>query len=165
MKPWVTESLANRIKIRDKLARLANKGRINKEIYTGFRNILTTQLRNAKSNYFKSEFTKYDGNIKKTWEIINSNIRKTFRENTINLKDNENEIKLDEVPNKFIEYFSNIRNSTLRKNAASYLKNRNLNSFFMIPIVSAEVENAISNLKSSGSIFSISSAVLEETKL
>ena len=34
----------------------------------------------------------------------------------------------------------------------------------MIPIISAEVENAISNLKSSGSIFSFSSAVLEETK-
>ena len=34
----------------------------------------------------------------------------------------------------------------------------------MIPIVSKEVEDAISSLKSSGSIFSISASVLEEVK-
>lgn len=102
LKPWVTEILAKRIKIRDKLARLSNKGRIDKEIYTVFRNSLTTQLRNAKANYFHSEFFKHDGNIKKTWEIINSSIKKSFRAKTINLKENENTIQLNAVPNKFI---------------------------------------------------------------
>ena len=170
LKPWVTVSLANRIKIRDKLARLANKGRINREHYTRFRNTLTAQLRNAKANYFNSEFTKYDGNIKKTWEIINSNIKKTYRNKTISLKDNDNLIKLDDVPNKFIDYFSNIASNLVseiapeERDASFYLKNRNLNSFFMIPIVSKEIENTINSLKSSSSIFSYSAAVLEETK-
>ena len=170
LKPWVTDSLANRIKIKDKLARLYNKGRLDKEIYTGFRNILTTQLRNAKANYFHSEFTKYEGNSKKTWELINSNIKKTFRDKTINLKENDNTIKLEAVPNKFIDYFSNIATDLVSeigpsdRNAASYLKDRNINSFFMVPIVNTEIEIAISSLKSSGSIFSISAAVLEDTK-
>ena len=119
---------------------------------------------------FHSEFTKHDGNIKKTWEIINSNIRKSLRSNTINLKENENDINIEAVPNKFIEYFANIANQLVSKispveiNATSYLKNRNANSFFMIPIVSKEVEDAICSLKSSGSIFSISASVLEEVK-
>ncbi len=170
LKPWVTETLAKRIKIRDKLARLSNKGRIDKEIYTVFRNSLTTQLRNAKANYFHSEFFKHDGNIKKTWEIINSSIKKSFRAKTINLKENENTIQLNAVPNKFIDHFSNIASNLVSKiapadrHAASYLKNRNLDSFFMIPIISKEVEIAISCLKSSGSIFSISTAVLEDAK-
>ena len=170
LKPWVTETLANRIKIKDKLARLYNKGRLNKEIYTGFRNILNTQLRKAKANYFHSEFTKYEGNTKKTWEIINRNIKKSFRDKTINLKENENTIQLDAVPHKFIDYFSNIASQLVSeiapsdRNAASYLKDRNINSFCMVPIVSKEVEIAISSLKSSGSIFSISAAVLEDTK-
>ena len=170
LKPWVTESLANRIKIKDKLARLSNKGRINKEIYTRFRNLLTTQLRNAKANHFHSEFTKNDGNIKKTWEIINSSIKKTFRNKTIQLKENENNIRSDLVPNKFIDYFSNIASNLVSevtpadRDALSYLKDRNLNSFFMVPIVSEEIVTGISSLKSSGSIFSISAAVLEDTK-
>ena len=137
LKPWVTESLAKRIKIRDKLARLSNKGRINKEIYTQFRNTLTSQLRIAKANHFHSEFNKYDGNIKKTWEIINSNIKKSIRNKTINIKVNENAINLDAVPNKFIEHFTNITTDLVAeiapadRNATSYLKNRNLNSFFL----------------------------------
>ena len=170
LKTWVTETLANRIKIKDKLAKLYNKGRLSKEIYTGFRNILNTQLRKAKANYFHSEFTKYQGNTKKTWEIINSNIKKSFRDKTINLKEDENTIQLDAVPNKFIDYFSNIASQLVSeiapsdRNAESYLKDRNFNSFFMVPIVNKEVEIAISSLKSSGSIFSISAAVLEDTK-
>ena len=54
--------------------------------------------------------------------------------------------------------------SPSEKNAASYLKNRNSNSFLMIPIVSKEIENAITQLKSSSSLLSISSAVLDCVK-
>ena len=149
LKPWVSESLAKRIKIKDRLARQFNKGRINKDIYTRFRNLLTTQLRNAKANHFHSEFSKYDGNIKKTWELINNNIKKSFRNKTINLKEHENTIKVEDIPNRFINHFSNIANNLAsdiapsNRNASSYLKNRNANSFFMVPIVSKEVETAI----------------------
>ena len=76
LKPWVSEILVQRIKIRDKLPRKSNKGIIARDTYTRFRNKLTSQLRTAKSNYYKSEFSKCHGNGKKTWAIINSNIRK-----------------------------------------------------------------------------------------
>ena len=133
MKPWVSDLLVKRIKMKDKLAKLHSKGRIDKEIFTRFRNLLTTQLRNAKSKYFQSEFTKNKGNIKKTWQIINSNIRKSLRTRTINLKENENAVSKDAVPNKFSEYFSNIADQLVSEiepsnfNVSSYLKNRNIN--------------------------------------
>ena len=153
LKPWVSEILVQRIKIKDRLARKFNKGKIARDIYTRFRNKLTSQLRTAKSNYYKSEFLKCHGNGKKTWAIINSNIRKKIRPSIVNLKENEDILNVEAVPNKFIEYFSNIASqlvsevSPSEKNAASYLKNRNLNSFFMIPILSKEVENGITQLK------------------
>ena len=170
LKPWVSENLVRRIKIRDNLARKYNKGRIARDTYTRFRNKLTSQLRTAKSNYFKSEFAKCHGNGKKTWAIINNNIRKTIRTNNVKLKENENFLNTDAVPNKFIDYFSNIASQLASevapsdKNAASYLKNRNSNSFFMIPIVNKEVETAITQLKSSSSLLSISTSILECVK-
>ena len=170
LKPWVSENLVRRIKIRDNLARKYNKGRIARDTYTRFRNKLTSQLRTAKSNYFKSEFAKCHGNGKKTWAIINNNIRKTIRTNNVKLKENENFLNADAVPNKFIDYFSNIASQLASevapsdKNAASYLKNRNSNSFFVIPIVDKEVETAITQLKSSNSLLSISTSILECVK-
>ena len=162
--------MIKRIKIKDKLAKLFKQGRINKEIFTRFRNKLTSQLRNAKSQYFQLEFRKSEGNIKKTWKIINSNIRKTLRNKNINLKENENEINTAAVPNKFSDYFSNIADQLVseitpaNRNESYYLKTKNINSFFMIPIVGKEIELSISALKSSGSYFSISSSVLENVK-
>ena len=56
LKPWVTESLVRRIKIRDRLGRLASKGRIDREVFTRFRNQITAQLRKAKAKHYESEF-------------------------------------------------------------------------------------------------------------
>ena len=45
-----------RIKIRDRLGRLASKGRIDREVFTRFRNQITAQLRKAKAKHYESEF-------------------------------------------------------------------------------------------------------------
>ena len=70
LKPWVSDSLVRKIKIKGNLLKLSNKGIVNREIYTRFKNILTTQLRQAKANYFDKEYDKCEGNVKKTWNII-----------------------------------------------------------------------------------------------
>ena len=75
LKPWVTPSLVKRLKIRDTLGRLAGKGRINRKIYTDFRNKVTKQLRELKNKYYNQEFENSNGSIKKTWNIINSSIK------------------------------------------------------------------------------------------
>ena len=49
-KPWVTTILAKRIKIKDKLGLLSDKGRIDRKVYKDFRNLLTKQLQEAKKN-------------------------------------------------------------------------------------------------------------------
>ena len=64
-KPWVNEILINRMKIRDKLNKLANKNRIDRKIFTVFRNQVTSQLRQAKTKYYEEQFKIFDNNIKK----------------------------------------------------------------------------------------------------
>ena len=48
LKPWVSENLIRRIKIRDNLARKYNKGKIARDTYTRFRNklLLSSELLN-----------------------------------------------------------------------------------------------------------------------
>ena len=46
--------------------------------------------------------------IKYKWEIINSNIKKKNKSNMVILKENDSPIRSEAIPNKFIEYFSNI---------------------------------------------------------
>ena len=79
LKPWVSPSLTKKIKIKDNLGRLASKGKIDRETFTRFRNQLTTQLRLAKAKYYETEFLKHEGDIKGTWKIINSSVKKQIK--------------------------------------------------------------------------------------
>ena len=71
-KPWINQTLVNRIKMREKLRRQSNKGRIDRKIYTDFRNDLTAQIRKAKASFFENKFNLCKGNIKETWKTIRS---------------------------------------------------------------------------------------------
>ena len=73
--------MINRIKVRDRLNKLSSKGRIDRKIYTKFRNDLTKQLRDAKATYFSQQFDKCKNNIKKTWQIINNTTKKRIKSN------------------------------------------------------------------------------------
>ena len=170
-KPWINQALVNRIKIRDKLGKLANKGRINRDTYKRFRNILTQQIRESKSNYFNAQFDNCKNNIKKTWKIINNTTKKGKLANKTILCENENIIDSKDVPNMFIDYFSNIANQLVSEippteiTAESYLSNTKYSSFFMFPKDNQEVESAIMNLKNSGSgVYKVSALVLKDVK-
>ena len=171
LKPWISQVLVNRIKIRDKLFKLSIKGRIDRNIYTQFRNLLTKQIRDAKATYFNNQFDNCKNDIRKTWKIINSNTRKKIRNSQIKIYENENVIANGAVPNKFINYFSNIATTLVSEipevdvSAESYLNNFNHNSFFMSPIVSPEIESAIMNLKDNGGgVYKVSTLVLKDVK-
>ena len=170
-KPWVNQVLVNRIKIRDKLGKLSSKGRIDRRIYKQLRNILTKQIGEAKATYFNSQFDKCKSNIRKTWKIINNTTKKHKISGQTIIFENENVVKNEDVPNKFIDYFSNIANKLVSEippvdvSTESYLSNSNYSSFFMSPIVKQEVESAIKKLKDNGSgVYKISTIVLKDVK-
>ena len=131
LKPWVTPSLVRRLKIRDNLGKLASKGRINRKTYTDFRNKVTKQLRELKATHYNSEFENSKGSIKSTWDIINTCIKKRNLYQKVSLCDNESIIKAEDIPNKFIDYLSNIPEKLVSElpnsntNVNSYLRKTN----------------------------------------
>ena len=154
--PWVTPALTKCISIRYKLGRLANKGRIDKEIYKRFRNRVTMELRKAKSSFYSTKFSVCKGDMKKTWGTINETIRKRKLNSKISLLEDDNIINDTVIPNKFCNYFTNIAEKLVgdipvgQTNPVSFLRNRNNNSFFVSPITTTEIGNAISDLKDNG---------------
>ena len=173
LKPWVNLTLISRMKIRDRLAKLANKNIIDRKTFTDFRNSLTKQLRDAKAQYFEDKFKETNGNTKGTWNIINKAIKPNKKTiNNISIVENDISIDKSQIPNKFIEYFTTKVDKLtsqlpkIDRNPSSFLKNRVPNSFFMTPINEQEVANSINSIKDNGNkINIISSNVLKESKL
>ena len=171
-KPWVTETLINKTKERDKLHKLAGKSETNWKKYTDFRNRLTTEFRQAKAKYFEEQFERNANNVKKTWEVINSAIRSKRTFSKISLTDDDNnEITESLIPNKCIDYYTNIA-SQLTSNipqtqhdAASYLQDKITQDFTISPICPNEIITVIDDLKDNGNkVNTIATCVLVESK-
>ena len=171
LKPWITDDIIRRIDIKNSLSKLASKGRIDPKVYSRFKNKVTSQIRRAKAQYYDQEFVKCEGDVKKTWKIINNNIRNKIKNHNITIHENNQIVERANTPNKFINYFSNIPNElvanipTVDTNFNSFLKNRLSNSFYVSSITDIEIEKAIDGLKlSGGGVNSISTNVLKEVK-
>ena len=120
--------LIKRIKIRDNLAKLYKKQRIDKKIFTDFRNLLNRQIRDAKETFYNNKFEENKGNIKKTWDTINNVIKTNSKINQeIIINEDNNEVHKNDVPNKFVNYFTNIADKLISElpssntSATSYL--------------------------------------------
>ena len=168
LKPWITDSLVRKIKIKGNLLKLSTKGVVDRDIYNRFRNSLTTQIRQAKATYFDKEFDKCGGNVKKTWNIINANIKNRVKNTKISIQEENRLLDSSELPNKFNNYFSNIANELVSNiphehtGFNSYLINRLPNSFYMHEISNNEIIDAINDLKNCNGINQISTTVLKE---
>ena len=169
--PWITDCLVRRIKIKENLASLSDKGRIDRVIYTRFKNKLTALLRKAKAKHYDREFVKCKGDIKKTWKIINDTIKKNIKNSNIIIQDDEHTNEMSQIPNKFNDYFSNIPQELVSNIQAvdndfnTYIKNRIPNSFYMSNITHKELEDAIEGLKlNGGGVDKLSTSILKEIK-
>ena len=171
LKPWITNEMVDQIKYKHALARLYNKGRIDKKSYTNFKNRLTKVLREAKIEYFANEFSKKEGDIKGTWQVINKSIKNRTKNKNIVVKENEYIVNKKYLPNKFIKYFISVPYSLVSKvrsvdiDILHFLSNRPRNTFFFSPIINKDIESVIKNLKNNNGIHNISTIVLKEIML
>ena len=105
---------------------------------------------------------------KKTWNIINANIKNRIKNNKISIQEDNRILDSSELPNKFNNYFSNIANelvSNIHQDQVgfkTFLKNRLPNSFFMYETSNKEIIDAINGLKSCNGINQISTTVHKE---
>ena len=167
--PWVTDTLIQKIKNRDKLYKAASKKRISKDVYTNYRNKLTADLKKTKAKYYENEFKKNSANLKKTWSIINDVLKPKKANNAINLiNEHGNKLQEQNVSTKFVDYFTSIAENLTNQmpnsnsNPEDYLTNRNPNTFVYSPTTDKNVSDVINDLKDNGvGIYKISNSVLK----
>ena len=84
--PWLTPGLMKSIKRKNTLYRkyVANFTDSSKKKYTIYRNRLNALIKNAKQNYFREKIRTNIGNIKKTWGVINTALKKKKKTSIIN---------------------------------------------------------------------------------
>ena len=123
--------------------------------------MLSTILKQSKTNYYNHYFEANWNSIKNTWKGIKSilnikNISAPFHKTlTVNGTTISNAM---EISNIFNNYFSSIASKTKlnvsfsHKHFSDFLKNRSSISFFISPSDKTEIENVISSLDSNKSV-------------
>ena len=172
--PWITNGIIVSVKRKElyyrEWKRSTHKAK-NKtgniklyERYKSLRKKLNVSIKMAKKNYYSKRFNNVEGNIKKTWELINelrgknkSKIKAQF------IIDGQLVVDRREISNEFNHFFSTVAqkmnvklySSTLNNNNLldfkSFLKCRINNSIFLSECSEAEVLEIIKSLENSKS--------------
>ena len=146
---YITSGLRNSIKEKHRIERLAKKYPLTyREYYRKYRNNLTSLLKTAKSNYYKDQLAKGQGDPKAQWKTINSILGR----NTQN--DNSSKITLSppchNVPSELNMHFIQTTEATQTNHANCshyhYLNNPTNFSMYLKPVNVNEVEMQLRNL-------------------
>ena len=152
--PWMTEKLKRCIQKKNKLYKLYLKGRIQKNIYTVFRNQLTGVIRRVKALYYAKLFVENANDPKKIWEILNGlvNNRKkiVIEELTVNNVTICGKRLVNYINDYFINIAINIRNGQPYTNSFRCFAPTIATSCFFRPTNLLEMKKMISQLKNKG---------------
>ena len=162
-KPWITPGLQISIKNKNKVfAKFINckdpiiKLQLHHE-YKGYRNQLSTLLKQSKKNYFNQYFLNNCNNIKNTWKGIKSIINLKNKSNEVPkiIKDNGNYLSNPtDIANVFNDFFSSVASKIqskinyAHKSFYDFLPPPASGSFFISPCTKEEILDIISGLSS-----------------
>ena len=113
-KPWMTSELFNLREKRTKLHIKSKQEPFNADLqksYRSFRNLVTSKINRAKSDYYKKEFTNCQSNQNEKWRFINKILnRNSHTENSIALRDQSGAVINDKqvIANTFNSFFTEI---------------------------------------------------------
>ena len=177
-KPWITPHIQKLIKHRDKLLRKLKKShsKNTEELYKKFRNRVVSENRKSKINYFDAYFQANKSNMKNLWtgikSIINTKSKNSLQSISQLTADGETIQDPQKMANVFNNFFVSVSTQVsseiprTKKSPLDYLKNRNMNSFFISPVTHSEIEDMIISLKNGKSTgpFSIPVKLLKLVK-
>ena len=168
-KPWITPSIRNKIKLKDRFYKRLVKSPLNKRIklrYLNLRNEVTNILRQAKTDYFTKSF-KHCKTTSDLWNIVNTEIlNKEFKKTSFTAKLESDDCATKnledplEIANEFNNYFCQIGPKLASKLPASEFSYTSVStpsneypSFSLKPIEEADVLailKSFNNKKSAG---------------
>ena len=140
-------------------AYLKNKSITLENKYKLYKNKLITILRQAEKKYYSDKLNKVQGNMHKTWTVLNEIIGKKRDHKTIEQLEINNKTIVNKqlIADKFNDFFVNIGPSLAdkipigTKTVSNYLsENSNTDSIFLSPTTEVEIRNIIHDLKNTG---------------
>ena len=158
-KPWIDRDLIRVINTKHRLFRQFKDGLIDFDIYRNYKNYLSTRLKSAKKNYYNNVFNTCRGNLRKTWNNINSTLKGKKNEGNVSLVDDDGIESSDNkhVADMFSKYFSSVATDLEKKipdpvtNPMDYMGPIINESFYAHPSEPEEVLNLIMSLPNKSS--------------
>ena len=174
-KPWMNKELLKLRAIKDKLFKKKIKSNLEQDIskYKEANSNFRREIRLAKKRYFEFKFSEYSNDVKKTWSLLNSLIKKHKVQNdvpSIFFNENNSFSGLSEITNGFNDFFVNVGPNLASKIPQSeksfedYLGPPSNNTFTFPRVTEQLILTTISKLKSkkSAGIDHISMYLLKE---
>ena len=159
LNPWCTPSIQHIINLKSKFFELLKLGLVTKEENNNFKNKIKKIIDKCKTNFYKREFMRVRGDLRKTWDFIHSLTSTKNYKIISQITSNGQEITSPEIISEiFNDYFNNIALNlasnipTTDLNPLHYVP-FNENSFFMRPVSNNECIVIIENLKNTKSDF------------
>ena len=159
-KPWLSDSLRDAIKNKNKLYRksLKIKSTNNEMVYKNYRNKLKHLLKAAEKKYYSDLVLINKSNSKKMWSIIKNIINRNKRKYTNRrFKLSDGSITNDKqlISDKFNDFFINVgpnlakRIEKQNKNPEQFMKAKVTFSLYLEPVTEQEIYKIVSSLKNS----------------
>ena len=160
-RPWINHTIIEAMSERDKLHKdflTETNPTVRNEkhqFYKTKRNMVTSQLRNAKKEYFNDFFEEHQNNIKETWKGIRNliNVSKKSTTNINKLMENGKEItnpmEMADILNRFYVNIGKTVEEKIpkcKKTFLHYLTDRNAYNIVINPCTNEEIKIYISNM-------------------
>lgn len=167
LKPWMTDYICRKIKIKNKLYKATLRHPNNsaiKDRYTRLRKELETVIKNRKDEYYKGRFEKCRGNSKAQWRVIDEIIGRRNVTHSAKFLKSSSGIMLNtpiDISNELNKYYINVPQNYIEGNeenvvaehtSAYFFKDKSFGStFFFFPATKNEIILTIAALKNSSS--------------
>ena len=150
-KKWITAGIINSIRKKNLLYKkqLKHPTPANKSNYRNYKNILSTCMKEAENSYYSKLFSNTNNSATTFWKTFGSTLNpgrnksKSYLEKLIiNGQEVTNNTDIaNELNNYFCKIGGKISNSlpTINGHFSQYLKNKIANTFYMSPLIHAEV--------------------------
>lgn len=156
-KPYITAAIKESIKHRHKLQKLSVKWPLTYgALFKRYRNTLTSTIRQAKENYYKTRLQEYSGNASKTWNVINELLCRNKSQNPTSFLFNNRHVSNNHdiaecFNSQFNEAAARLTESTRETEASfrDFLPAPVPFSFYLRPTTITEISNIIKNMKCS----------------
>ena len=152
-KPWITESTLAKIKTKSNYYKQFRNGSITREEHNRLKNRLNKEINRDKTVYYQALFSNSEGNVKKSWNTINS-LLGTHNKNAADkiFGGVVSDAGKTKIVNKFNDFFAGIGNTLAAQvpdsaNPPIFPSDHMQHNFYLFPPTHTEVSKIIMNLK------------------